>query len=106
MKILFLDESGDHNLDPQKVDASYPVFVLAGCIFNDAYYADKVIPSFLKLKEDFFGSADIIFHTAEMIRPTKSKEKRFLKLIDKDFRMAFYTALNTLLSDTDFLLTA
>ena len=69
MKILFLDESGDHNLDPQKVDASYPVFVLAGCIFNDAYYAEKVVPSFNKLKEDFFGSADIIFHTAEMIRP-------------------------------------
>lgn len=33
MKIMFLDESGDHSLD--KVDDTYPVFVLAGCIFAD-----------------------------------------------------------------------
>lgn len=106
MKIMFLDESGDHNLDPKKVDASYPLFVLAGCIFDDKYYAEKVVPSFSRLKEDFFDGADIVFHTAEMIRPIKSKEKRFLKLINKDFRMNFYTALNELLNKTDFLITA
>ena len=37
--------------------------------------------AFKKLKEDFFGGSDIVFHTAEMIRPSKSKEKRFQKLI-------------------------
>ena len=36
MKIMFLDESGDHSLD--KIDKSYPMFVLAGCIFDQEYY--------------------------------------------------------------------
>ena len=30
MYVMFLDESGDHSLD--KIDSSYPMFVLAGCI--------------------------------------------------------------------------
>jgi len=33
MKILFLDESGDHNME--KIDSKYPVFVLAGAIFEN-----------------------------------------------------------------------
>ena len=36
MKIMFLDESGDHNLE--KIDQQYPVFVLAGAIFDNSYY--------------------------------------------------------------------
>lgn len=106
MKIMFLDESGDHNLDPEKVDSSYPIFVLTGCIFEQKYYEQKVINSINKLKEDFFGGIDIIFHTAEMIRPIKAKDKRFLKLIDTNFRNKFYSALNKILDETDFLLTA
>lgn len=103
---MFLDESGDHNLDPKKVDSSYPMFVLAGCVFDQEYYEKVVTPSFNKLKVDFFGNKDIIFHTAEMIRPTKAKEKRFLKLIQTDFRIRFYSALNDLLATTDFKLAA
>lgn len=103
---MFLDESGDHNLDPKKVDSSYPLFVLAGCIFEQAYYEKVVVPAFNKLKVDFFDSTDIIFHTAEMIRPSKSKEKRFVKLIQADFRVRFYSALNGLLDKTDFKLAA
>lgn len=106
MKIMFLDESGDHNLDPKKVDASYPIFVLGGCIFEQDYYEKEVVLAFNKLKIDFFGDKDIIFHTAEMIRPTKAKDKRFLKLIPTDFRVKFYAALNDVLAKTDFKLTA
>ncbi|HCB35264.1 MAG TPA: DUF3800 domain-containing protein, partial [Candidatus Taylorbacteria bacterium] len=40
MKVMFLDESGDHSLD--KIDASYPMFVLAGCIFDFEYYTNVV----------------------------------------------------------------
>jgi hypothetical protein len=43
MKIMFLDESGDHSLD--KVDDTYPVFVLAGCIFDFEYYSKTVEPA-------------------------------------------------------------
>ncbi len=101
---MFLDESGDHSLD--KIDDSYPMFVLAGCIFDQEYYEKDTIPKINVLKRDFFGGTDIIFHTAEMIRPTQSKEKRFLKLIDKKFRNNFYNSLNKLLEEINFLITS
>lgn len=43
-KVMFLDESGDHNL--KIIDSSYPLFVLAGCIFDLEYYntvAEKLV---------------------------------------------------------------
>ena len=40
MEIMFLDESGDHSLD--KIDKSYPMFVLAGCVFDFDYYSNEV----------------------------------------------------------------
>lgn len=106
MQIMFLDESGDHNLDPKKVDASYPIFVLTGCIFDEHYYNQEVISKFNKFKKSFFGSDDIILHTLEMTRPLKSKEKRFLKLVDKGFRVKFYTQLSTILEEINFTLVA
>ncbi|MBT4069358.1 MAG: DUF3800 domain-containing protein, partial [Candidatus Marinimicrobia bacterium] len=35
MKILFLDESGDHDL--RIIDPQYPLFVLGGVIVEQAY---------------------------------------------------------------------
>ena len=35
MKVLFLDESGDHNL--AVIDPSYPLFVLGGVIVDQRY---------------------------------------------------------------------
>lgn len=35
MKVLFLDESGDHNLS--LIDPQYPVFVLGGAIVEKEY---------------------------------------------------------------------
>ncbi|MBA7700163.1 hypothetical protein ES703_108872 [subsurface metagenome] len=42
MKILFLDESGDHNLSI--IDPQYPLFVLGGVIV-DMDYADRSVCS-------------------------------------------------------------
>lgn len=103
---MFIDESGDHNLDPKKVDDSYPIFVLAGCIFDVDYYRSVAIPEVNHLKESFFGGTDIIFHTAEMVRPLRSRERRYAALVDKDFRIKFYSAINDLLSGLDFKLVA
>ena len=36
MKIMFLDESGDHSLD--KVDLQFPAFCLAGVITDEEDY--------------------------------------------------------------------
>lgn len=101
MKILSIDESGHHNLDPKTMDPKYPIFVLSGCIFDEIYY-EEVVNKLNKLKIDFFGSEDIIFHTLEMTRPSKYKQNKFAKLIDANFRKDFYKALNTLLDEIDF----
>lgn len=102
MFLLFLDESGDHNLNPKKVDPSYPVFVLSGCIFREDYYESRFALEFNKLKRGFFGTDEIILHTLEMTRPHKSATKAFMKLVDKDFRIKFYTALNNLIAKSEF----
>ncbi|MGI8642877.1 MAG: DUF3800 domain-containing protein, partial [Thermomicrobiales bacterium] len=36
MKLLFLDESGDHSLE--KIDEDYPIFVLGGVVVDRSYY--------------------------------------------------------------------
>lgn len=39
-KILFLDESGDHNLTA--VDPQHPIFVLGGIIVDEKYAFDEM----------------------------------------------------------------
>lgn len=106
MKIMFIDESGDHNLIPEKVDSNYPIFVLAGCIFDEIYYRNNFIPAFNLLKNKFFGTDSIILHTLEMTRPSKSKEPAFNLFSDAKFRNSFYEELNELVADTNFTLVA
>lgn len=104
MKVMFIDESGHHNLDPETSDPNYPIFVLCGCIFDEKYYLEEVVKKFNQLKEKFFGSNEIILHTLEMTRPSKYKDNRFAKLINADFRKGFYKALNEFLKEIEFIL--
>lgn len=41
--IVYVDESGDHGM--QTIDANYPVFVLAFCVFHKRHYSEKVVPA-------------------------------------------------------------
>lgn len=104
MKIMFIDESGHHNLDPKKSDPTYPIFVLVGCIFDEKYYKEEVLKKVNDLKTTFFGSSDIILHTLEMTRPGKTKERRYDRLNDSEIRVSFYQSLNTLLGKLEFRL--
>ena len=53
MRVLFLDESGDHNLTV--IDDNYPVFVL-GRVIVDKYYADgPLTEAFDDFKARLFG---------------------------------------------------
>ncbi|WP_394808970.1 DUF3800 domain-containing protein [Nitrosomonas sp.] len=64
--IVFVDESVDHSLT--SIDQSYPIFVLAFCLFEKKHYAEEVTPAALKLKFKFkfkfkyFGHAQVILH--------------------------------------------
>jgi len=66
MKTLFIDESGDHNLE--KIDSQYPVFVLAGVIFDNDYYNKTAKEKIKKFKIKIFGTDKIILHTADISR--------------------------------------
>jgi Protein of unknown function (DUF3800) len=66
MKVLFLDESGDHNLSV--IDPSYPLFVLGGVIMEEAYAREVLTPRLAEFKRQLFGREDIVLHTADITR--------------------------------------
>jgi Protein of unknown function (DUF3800) len=98
--VMFLDESGDHSL--KKIDPQFPIFTLAGCIFDVKYYESVAVPKINQLKEKHFGSADIILHSYE-IRKAKNA---FTVLLNKEKRDAFILDMNELMSGLDFTIIA
>lgn len=97
---MFLDESGDHSLD--KIDNSYPMFVLAGCIFDLDYYSTTVEPKINELKMKYFGRNDIIFRSYDI----RKQKGGFVSLVDKKKRDSFYMDLNDLIKSFDFKIIA
>lgn len=66
MKILFLDESGDHNL--QVIDPAYPLFVLGGIVVDKGYAEGELSERIAAFKRNLFGREDIILHTSDITR--------------------------------------
>jgi len=97
---LFLDESGDHNLD--KIDPEYPVFVLGGCIIDLKYHDEVLSSKVSKYKKDLFGRDDFILHTADIVR----RRGVFRSLTDRNFREQFYLKTNQLMEDLEYLVVA
>jgi hypothetical protein len=61
--IIYVDESGDHSLD--SIDANYPVFVLAFCIFEKAAY-HTAVNALLDLKFATWGHDMVVIHEREI----------------------------------------
>jgi len=99
-KIIFLDESGDHSLD--KIDKSYPMFVLAGCIFDFDYYYKTVDPKVNELKIKHFGRDNIILRSYNI----RKQKGDFVCLVDKRMRENFYNDLDTLVKSLNFKIIA
>jgi hypothetical protein len=91
MKILFLDESGDHNL--AVIDPQYPLFVLGGIIVDRAYAEGPMAAAVRDFKQRLFGRDDIILHTADITR----NRNGFEAMKDVAFRARFYAELNELM---------
>ncbi len=96
MKILFLDESGDHNLTV--IDPNYPVFVLGGVIVDKDYAEGPLTEAFDGFKERMFGRTDTVLHTADIVR----NRNGFEGLNNPQFREAFYEKLNSLAGELDY----
>jgi len=100
MKIMFLDESGDHNL--AVIDPQYPMFVLAGVILDQAYAQGYLEHRFAEFKQDLFGRTDIILHRADITR----NRNGFERIEETAFRQRFFAGLNGLIASLDFKIVA
>lgn len=100
MKVLFLDESGDHSLEV--IDPQYPLFVLGGIMVDVEYAKGEMTERINAFKRDFLGTEDVILHTADMVR----NRRGFEELAKPDFRERFYRELNALLSELRFQIVA
>ena len=91
MKVLFLDESGDHNL--AVIDPQYPLFVLGDVIVDQDYAEQELTRELQAFKLDLFGRADIVLHTADLAR----NRNGFERMQDTASRTKFLDKLNTLM---------
>jgi hypothetical protein len=100
VKVLFLDESGDHNL--AIIDPQYPLFVLGGVILDKDYAEGELTGRINDLKMKVFRRKDIILHTADLTR----NRNGFEQLKEESFRKFFYNELNSLIKNLNFTVVA
>ncbi len=100
MKVLFLDESGDHNLSV--IDPQYPMFVLGGVIMDQTYAEGPLTDAMNAFKREMFERTDIVLHTADITR----NRNGFERLQDPLFRKRFCECLNSLMSDLRYTVVA
>jgi hypothetical protein len=100
MKILFLDESGDHSLSV--IDPQYPVFVLGGVIVDADYAASEMHTAVHRFKLEVLGQSDVTLRTAGIVRQQGS----FATLVDPRRRRAFRDGLIALMRRIDYTVIA
>ena len=95
--IVYVDESGDHAMG-ESIDKSFPIFVLAFCVFKKDEYANIAIPAMKKLKFKYFGHDIVNLHERE-IRKAKNK---FSFLVNAELRENFFHDLNNMIKNSPF----
>ncbi len=99
-KILFLDESGDHNLTA--IDPQHPIFVLGGIIAQREYALGEMTDKLNTFKMEMFKTTDIILHTADFTR----QRNGFERMKEREFCAKFYEKLNLLIASLDIKILA
>jgi uncharacterized protein DUF3800 len=89
VKVMFLDESGDHKLT--RIYHRYPIFVLGGAIVERAYVRDVIEPEMNQFKRRYFGRDDVVLHTVNMRNGTGD----YAFLADPNIRSNFSLDLNS-----------
>jgi hypothetical protein len=95
--VVYVDESGDHGM--VSVDPSYPIFVLAFCVFYKRHYSEKVVPALHKFKFNYFGHDLVVLHEHEI-----SKEKGAFKFQSRAGRQRFFEELHQIIDASNFIL--
>ncbi len=96
--IVYVDESGDHSL--QSIDAKYPVFVLAFCVFHKRYYSETVVSALQKFKFNQFGHDIILLHEREI----RKAEGAFSGLQKAEDKRLFLGSLTGIIEHSNFVL--
>jgi hypothetical protein len=99
-KILFLDESGDHNLTA--IDQQHPIFVLGGIIVSREYAFGEMTDKLNAFKQELFGTTNINLHTADFTR----QKNGFERMKEREFHDIFYQKLNQLIAELDVTILA
>ena len=94
--LVFVDESGDHQLN--KYPKDFPLFVLAFVVISKNEYCDHLLPKFSRLKLKYFPDVSTIFHEREI----RKAERRFSFLTNSDMRNSFQEDLSALMTDIDY----
>lgn len=96
--IVYVDESGDHGL--KTIDANYPVFVLAFCIFCKDQYTDLIVPKIQHFKFAHFGHDQVIFHETDI----RKDRGDFTALKTKELKTQFLDQLTNIIQEIPFTL--
>jgi hypothetical protein len=97
---MFLDESGNHDLE--RINAQYPVFVLGGVIADRTYARAVIEPRVRQFKQELFGRDDIVLHTAEIAR----KKNAFECLKDPNLNDRFLRELTGMMQELEYQVVA
>ena len=100
MKIMFLDESGDHSLI--KIDNQFPVFCLAGCIFDESEYQQNSKAKIDAFKIRYFNNTEVILHSREI----RKCEPPFNILLNPVAKKSFYADLDNLMASLPYVILA
>lgn len=95
--VVYVDESGDHSLE--SIDPQYPVFVLAFCVFQKAYYASKVVPALEEFKFKHFGHDVVVLHETDI-----RKERGDFRFSSRAHKDAFLDELTGIIDANNFIL--
>lgn len=96
--IVYVDESGDHNL--QSIDRDCPVFVLALCVFHKRHYSEVIVPALEKFKFNHFGHDQIVLHENEIRR----RKGLFNIFRDRAHQQEFMSELTRVIEFSNFIL--
>lgn len=96
--IVYVDESGDHGM--QTLDANYPVFVLAFCVFHKRHYSEKVVPTLQKFKFNHFGHDLVVLHEHEI----RKEKGEFTFFQGRQHKHGFLDELTSIIDASNFIL--
>lgn len=98
---VFIDESGDHNLQGGG-DPAYPIFVLVAVLFQQREYVQKAIPTFTEFKLRHFHHEYVILHE----RDIRKDLGLFSVLRNPQRKDSFLGEIGNILADLDFTVVA